>query len=203
MDNKIDIELARRLIQAGVGEEAEEILVEKFPELAGELKSDEEKIIDHLIGQTEVLLDGFFPKGITKAQVTAWLEQKKTEKPRSADCRIVPYWIEGRGVFVPVINKVVSTNDLPEELNWNDAMKATDGHMGSKRDWAFIYAWKQEINALLEQHGAEKIRDDWYWTETEPSATYAWHLNFSDGHQYDNNKSTNRHRVRPVSAFIV
>ena len=38
-------------------------------------------------------------------------------------------------------------------------------------------------------------------TMTESSAQSAWNLNFNNGNQNNNDKSSNQYRVRPVSAF--
>lgn len=183
----------------GSNEGRKKMVLQIFPYL---LMSAPEKVLYDL----QMAWDGDNPEGFkaAKEKIAKMLEAHQPTVNVREVARfdaIAPKWIEGKGVLVPEINKVVSTKDLPEEMNWHDAMKAADGQMGTKRDWAFIYAWKKEINDLLEQHGAEPIRDDWYWTETEYSATYAWLLNFSLGDQYTDTKSTSRFRVRPVSAF--
>lgn len=180
----------------GSNEGRKKMVLQIFPYL---LMSAPEKVLYDL----QMAWDGDNPEGFkaAKEKIAKMLEDAYKQGKVMVNMGAELKWIDGKGVFVPVINKVVSTKDLPEEMNWHDAMKATDGQMGTKRDWAFIYAWKKEINDLLEQHGAEPIRDDWYWTETEYSAAYAWGLNFYYGNQSSINKSTNRIRVRPVSAF--
>ena len=182
----------------GSNEGRKKMVLQIFPYL---LMSAPEKVLYDL----QMAWDGDNPEGFkaAKEKIAKMLEDAGKQGKIMVNMGAELKWIDGKGVFVPVINKVVSTKDLPEEMNWHDAMKATDGQMGTKRDWAFIYAWKQEINALLEQHGAEKIRDrnDWYWTETEHSATYAWFLDFYYGLQGAKTKSTGMCRVRPVSAL--
>ena len=64
-----------------------------------------------------------------------------------------------------------------------------------------IYLWRKYVDEALEFIGAEKLKDDWYWSSTSRSANYAWCLGFTNGIQGTNLKSTNRSRVRPVSAF--
>lgn len=180
----------------GSNEGRKKMVLQIFPYL---LMSAPEKVLYDL----QMAWDGDNPEGFkaAKEKIAKMLEDAGKQGKVMVNMGAELKWIDGKGVFVPVINKVVSTKDLPEEMNWYDAMKATDGQMGTKRDWAFIYAWKKEINELLEQHGAEPIRDDWYWTETENSATGAWSLNFGNGIQLSYNKSAFRNRVRPVSAF--
>lgn len=67
-----------------------------------------------------------------------------------------------------------------------------------------IYANMIKINyALSLITGATQLVEDWYWTSTESSATYAWYLSLSDG---DTGrwftKASSTLRVRAVSAFI-
>ena len=46
-----------------------------------------------------------------------------------------------------------------------------------------------------------RVKNKAAMTETENSATNAWNLNFSNGNQNNNTKSTNQNRVRAVSAY--
>ena len=67
-----------------------------------------------------------------------------------------------------------------------------------------IYANMTKINyALSLISGATPLQENWYWTSTESSATYAWHLYLNDGFALGSNtKASDAGRVRPVSAFI-
>ena len=66
-----------------------------------------------------------------------------------------------------------------------------------------IYANMRKINyALSLIEGATQLAEDWYWSSTERSATYAWPLGFDAGTASHGTKATNQARVRPVSAFI-
>lgn len=68
-----------------------------------------------------------------------------------------------------------------------------------------IYANMTKINyALSLITGATQLVEDWYWTSTEFSATYAWNLSLDDGNTgYWGTKASGTCRVRAVSAFIV
>ena len=46
-----------------------------------------------------------------------------------------------------------------------------------------------------------RVKNKAVMTATENSATNAWNLNFNNGNQNNNDKSTNQYRVRPVSAY--
>ena len=65
-----------------------------------------------------------------------------------------------------------------------------------------MYANFHKINYCLSLiTGGVLLPEAAHWSSTEYSAYNAWDLNFNDGYQTIGNKSTNRLRVRPVSAF--
>ncbi|MBD5213282.1 MAG: DUF1566 domain-containing protein [Bacteroidales bacterium] len=65
-----------------------------------------------------------------------------------------------------------------------------------------IYLNKRSINAAIELSGGSRIKDGWYWTSTENSATDAWLLYLSPGYlgSWDA-KVTHSRYVRAVAAF--
>lgn len=66
-----------------------------------------------------------------------------------------------------------------------------------------IYANMTKINyALSLINGATQLVEDAYWTSTELSAAYAWHLILDYGLANTSTKASNPNRVRAVSAFI-
>lgn len=46
-----------------------------------------------------------------------------------------------------------------------------------------------------------RVKNKAVMTTTESSAQRAWYLNFNNGNQNNNDKSSNQYRVRPVSAY--
>ena len=80
---------------------------------------------------------------------------------------------------------------LPESKDW---------YIPAIGELYVMYLMKNQINKALEYIGAELIKDTWYWSSTEDSATYAWYLLFNYGYFNYGNK-TNEGSVRPVSAF--
>lgn len=46
-----------------------------------------------------------------------------------------------------------------------------------------------------------RVKNKAAMTTTENSAQNAWNLNFNNGNQNNNDKSSNQYRVRPVSAY--
>ena len=95
-----------------------------------------------------------------------------------------------------------NTNHLRSVLN--PKIKLADGwYIPSLGELYRIFINKKAINAALEfAKGGEPIADDWYWTSTETSATFAWSLNLYYGNMTYNSKATYAYHVRPVSAFI-
>lgn len=85
----------------------------------------------------------------------------------------------------------------------SDNISLSDGwYIPSMGEMLFIFTHRKEVNAALEKAGGQPIADDWYWTSTECSATYAWTLNLGNGLMNLNAKAAYTSRVRPVSAFI-
>ena len=80
---------------------------------------------------------------------------------------------------------------LPESKDW---------YIPAIGELYVMYLMKNKINKALEYIGAELIKDTWYWSSTEGSATYAWYLRFGGG-SFNGTSKTNEGSVRPVSAF--
>ncbi len=115
------------------------------------------------------------------------------------ECNLRPSFIEGRGVLVPVINKVIDLKDAYDGKGvlWSKAK----GKTATRNEWYIILYWMDEINKLLEEHGGEPLRG-WYWTDTEYqyNAPDAWYVNLLYGHVTSSAK-TDGHQVRLVSAL--
>lgn len=75
-------------------------------------------------------------------------------------------------------------------------------YIPSMGEMLFIFAHKKELNQALAFVGGQPIKNDWYWTSTETSATTAWHLSLLSGTMYGSTKASGQGRVRAVSAFI-
>lgn len=92
-----------------------------------------------------------------------------------------------------------ATDDIRDILNMGIA---DDEYIPSLGELYFILAHFTQINAALEAVGGEPLRNDWYWSSTQYSATHAWCLNLSNGNACGNTKAAYQYRVRPVSAFL-
>lgn len=110
-----------------------------------------------------------------------------------------PFYVEGRGVFVPIINKVVAMKDSfdGEPVEWKDAVKAG---APTRDEWYIILYFKDEINRLIVENGGDPIAS-YYWSSSEYSATSAWIVGFSSGTVYLYTGKYCTHYVRAVAAF--
>jgi hypothetical protein len=92
-----------------------------------------------------------------------------------------------------------ATDDIRDILNMGIS---DDEYIPSLGELYFILAHFTQINAALKAVGGEPLHDDWYWSSTQYSATYAWGLGLDDGNAGFTTKAAFQYRVRPVSAFL-
>ena len=92
-----------------------------------------------------------------------------------------------------------ATDDIRDILNMGIA---DDEYIPSLGELYFMLAHFTQINAALEAVGGEPLRNDWYWSSTQYSASTAWTLYLYRGYAYYGTKATSQFRVRPVSAFL-
>ena len=83
-------------------------------------------------------------------------------------------------------------------------LKAGAWWLPSLGELYLMFANYTKINyALSKISGATLLSKQPYWSCTETSAQSAWYLNFRNGLQNSNGKSSYQCRVRPVSAFAM
>ena len=113
------------------------------------------------------------------------------------------------GVYYP--NYIDALSDLNgqrntehlKEIGLNSRIHIGDGwHIPSLGEMYFILLNLKAINQALEYAGKSPLKDDWYWTSTEASATNAWSLGLSYGNANGGTKASHQRYVRAVSAFI-
>ena len=86
----------------------------------------------------------------------------------------------------------IGTNIVLDENEW----------IPSVAELYLIYLNKRSINAAIYYSGGSRIKDGWYWSSTEGSATHAWNLYLDDGNLYGWNDKVQCSRcVRTVSVF--
>ena len=108
------------------------------------------------------------------------------------------------GVRAAAINGrtiVLALRDMPEQMNWYDAVKVG---VPTKEEWMAIAENFNDVNRELVRAGGEPLKRDWYWSSSERSSYGAWYsgLNGSYGVNDDgvkNNASSGY--VRPVLAL--
>lgn len=123
-----------------------------------------------------------------------WLRAIKDRVQPKQDLH--PRYIEGKGIYVPIIDVVLNMQDEPQEMTWD---KAKDIALSKEQMFVVLY-YKDEINALLEKHGGQKL-EGWHWTSTQFSvATNAWNVNFNDSgvHYFPHTRGLS---VRAFSAY--
>ena len=110
-----------------------------------------------------------------------------------------PRYIEGKGIYVPIIDIILDMKDYDggKEMTWD---KAKDLSL-SKQQWFIILYFRDEINALLKEHGGQEL-EGWYWTSTQSSQNYAWSVLTLSSYCYTSNDyKSNYFTVRAFSAY--
>ena len=106
------------------------------------------------------------------------------------------------GVRAATINGrtiVLALRDMPEQMNWHDAVKLG---IPSKEDWMAIAENLETVNKALIRAGGEPLKNDWYWSSSEYIILNAWYSYFNCSYGLDwTNKDYNLRYVRPVLAF--
>ncbi|WP_308223793.1 hypothetical protein [uncultured Prevotella sp.] len=111
------------------------------------------------------------------------------------------YYIDNYDDAVADMDGARNTNHLRNILNPKIKL-ADEWYIPSLGELYRIFINKKAINAALEFAKGERLRDRWYWTSTEYSATDAWSLYLCDGTGNWLTKASDAFRVRAVSAFI-
>lgn len=87
------------------------------------------------------------------------------------------------GVRAAAINGrtiVLALRDMPEQMNWYDAVKLG---IPSKEDWMAIAENFDAVNKALVRAGGEPLKKSWYWSSSEYDNNWAWgsYLSYSYG----------------------
>ena len=94
-------------------------------------------------------------------------------------------------------NLEVYANELPEIMNWDDAVKACN-NLGE--GWRL--PTKGELNKVFEENKISgKFVKHIYWSSTE-NGDYAWEQYFGSGNQYQSPKKGVEHKVLPVRDIV-
>lgn len=99
---------------------------------------------------------------------------------------IQPYWVEEQqGVYIPLIDKVLLKNNVPE-MPYGDYMeyaKSNGVQIATKDELLQMYLQKDKINKILREHNGDML-DTWYGSSSEYGLYYEWLVNFGSGYCY-------------------
>ena len=89
-------------------------------------------------------------------------------------------YIEGRGIYIPAIDKVLAMKDSYEGkvVTFDKAGKAP-----SIEEWRTILPYREEINRLLIENGGEPLEEGVYWSRTPDIERHgcAWGVGLGGG----------------------
>ena len=106
------------------------------------------------------------------------------------------------GVRAAAINGrtiVLALRDMPERMNWYDAVKIG---IPTKNEWMAIAENLDAVNEALVRAGGEPLKKSWYWSSSESSSGYAWPSGLGSSYGLVSNSSKhNKYYVRPVLAL--
>lgn len=169
---------------------------------AGKTVVDRERNLKKVATQSEFAIFislGNSPRPVPAIRRPRTKDPSNMESDHKSNSALRPTFIEGQGVFVPVINKVIAMKDEYDgrDVPWSKAKGLT----ATRDEWYIILYWKDEIDQLLKEHGGDPLIG-WYWTDTEYQfySAYAWHVTLSYGLVIHYTK-TGGNQVRLVSAF--
>ena len=98
--------------------------------------------------------------------------------------QIQPYWVEEQqGVYIPLIDKVLLKNNVPE-MPYGDYMeyaKSNGVQIATKDELLQMYLQKDELNKILREHNGDTL-DTWFGSSSEYGLYYEWVVNFSSGY---------------------
>ena len=96
---------------------------------------------------------------------------------------IQPYWVEEQqGVYIPLIDKVLLKNNVPE-MHYEDYMKYAKSNgvqIATKGELLQIYLQRDQINNILEKHNGDML-DTWFGSSLEYNSLYVRFVHFSIG----------------------
>ena len=93
---------------------------------------------------------------------------------------IQPYWVEEQqGVYIPLIDKVLLKNNVPEMsyYNYMKYAKSNGVKIAKKDELLQMYLQKDEINKILKEHNGD-ILDTSFGSSSESYPFCVWVVNF-------------------------
>lgn len=178
--------------------------------------SDDKVVINHGEDTVEInLCGGSSNIKVIPIPAAALCPQHKEEESHECHCHhdgnIKPVYVvtddedKPIGVRVRTFDEdfTLALHDLGEEgkeYKWQDAMdtlKEQGLTTFNKKQALIIAAYKDEIDAALEEAGGEPMKGKWFWSVSESSSGNAWCYGGDDGDVNDNYKNAS-YSVRPL-----
>ena len=99
--------------------------------------------------------------------------------------QIQPYWVEEQqGVYIPLIDKVLLKNNVPE-MSYYDYMryaKSNEVQIVTKDELLQMYLQKDEINKILKEHDGDVFAFSIFGFSSEYNSFYEWIVCLSTGY---------------------
>ena len=100
--------------------------------------------------------------------------------------QIQPYWVEEQqGVYIPLIDKVLLKNNVPE-MSYDGYMKYAESNgvqIATKDELLQMYLQKDKINKILIEHNGDML-DTWFGSSSKYGLYSEWLVNFGSGYCY-------------------
>lgn len=95
-------------------------------------------------------------------------------------------------------------NDLDGKKHTESLMRrgckiplAKNQYIPSQGEWLLVLMFFKKVQEALGYACGEMLKDDWYWSSTEYSSNFAWHVVVSNGDINAYNLKAYTNRVRP------
>lgn len=96
----------------------------------------------------------------------------------------------------------LALEDAPEKMDWFDVKIWCEEHycrLPMKHELEFIGKNLKAVNKALIRAGGEPLKNDWYWSSSEYTSSYAWYSGFSSSYGLDwYLKDYSNRYVRPI-----
>lgn len=98
--------------------------------------------------------------------------------------QIQPYWVEEQqGVYIPLIDKVLLKNNVPE-MSYYDYMEYAESNgvqIATKDELLQMYLQRDQINKILEEHNGDML-DAWSGSSSKYGSHSEWFIHFGSGY---------------------
>ena len=92
-----------------------------------------------------------------------------------------------RGIYIGEADNgpvIVDLHDAPETMTWDEAKeyaRKEGKRLPTQRELMLMFVHQKKINAALEKHEGKAWKRGWYWSSSEYTGYYAWHVDANSG----------------------